>query len=198
MHTKSTPWAATLLIVLALVGLSACGQTGTEKAKSTESEPSTQQAARAPRTAQQKPATKPLTDEERTQRLLKVIWWNSDQMVKQLSLTDSQRSQLDSLLGEYLAQLRAGRDQRKELQDQLNTAAQAADWSKADEIAEQLAQHEAATSRTQTGFRLRGLKLLTPEQLKTVTEQYPHLVENPWVRFGAIRRAQQRRAAAGS
>lgn len=197
MHTKSTPWAASLLIAVAVAGLGACGQTGTEKAQSTQTESSTQQTTTPPQPAKQTPKAQPATDEERTQRLLKVIWWNSDQMVQQLSLTDSQRAQLDALLGEYLTQLRTGREQRKELQDELNSAAREADWTKADEVAEQLAQHEAATSKTQTGFRLRGLKLLTGEQLKTITETYPHLVENPWVRFGAIRRAQQRRAASG-
>jgi len=136
-----------------------------------------------------------MTEEERTQRLLKAIWWNADSMITELKLTETQRTQLDALLTDYLSRLRAARDERKVLHDQINAAAQNAEWTKADEIAEQIAQREASTSRTQTGFRLRGLKLLTPDQLKTITEKYPHLVENPWVRFGAIRRAQQRRAA---
>ena len=197
MHTKSTPWAAALLVALGVFGLSACGQTGTENAKSTETESPTQQATRAPQTTQRKPTAKPLTDEERTQRLLKVIWWNSDQMVKQLGLTDSQRSQLDSLLGEYLAQLRAGRDLKKELQDQLNAAAGAADWSKADEVADSSpsmrrpleGSDRFQTSRSETTHRR------PTEEITTNTRIWLRI---PWVRFGAIRRAQQRRASARS
>lgn len=110
------------------------------------------------------------------------IWWNRARFVDRLALSDEQRQQMDTLLAGHLE--KADLTARAARQKELSQALVAGEWDKARGAVDALNSARAEAFSQQTELKIEVLALLESNQRKTLSEDFPRLIERPWLRPG--------------
>lgn len=194
-------WIPLLLAATTVVGALAC-QPADEVVERAGPARDTENRQERERPRRQRDETTPVSSpaderaeaERRLERLTGFIWWNNEEMVERLGLTEEQRATLDQMLHDRYWALRENRDRRQAVQDEFRDAVAAGDWTRAEETADRLAALEADAERFDTDFVLSGLQLLDADQRAKLATDHPHLVERPWL---IMRRLGGRRGGGG-
>lgn len=107
------------------------------------------------------------------------VWWNDDQAVETLSLSEEQREKMDA----YLAEYREKSDRESRLTpDAFFDALRGGDWAKARAELKRLSDDAMVPVEARGNLKIEVLALLSDEQLAKLVERYPQLIERPWVR----------------
>jgi Spy/CpxP family protein refolding chaperone len=133
------------------------------------------------------------------ERQLGNMWWHGPEVGAALELTAEQIESMDQIFLELRAERQEARSGTREATQRLVEAAAEGDAARIDSLLASLSDQRSAAAVTDTETARQVLALLTEEQLKTLAERFPVVLERPWVlRLGgdsprkAIRDAQRR------
>ena len=115
------------------------------------------------------------------------VWWNRTRFIDRLALSEELRQQMDTALAGHLE----GADQKARAQQQkvLGQALAAGEWDKALATVDALNTARAEAFSAQTQLKIDVLKMLEPNQRKALAENFPRLLDRPWVRPGRSQKA---------
>jgi len=116
------------------------------------------------------------------------LWWNDDEVVAKLSLTEEQRKQMDATYEKFQKE----RANPAKAREAFNAALR---QGKLDEARRELSEWAAADSaqvNAAGGLKLEVLSLLDAEQRKQLQATHPNLVNSVWVPRAAWGGPQQR------
>ena len=115
------------------------------------------------------------------------VWWNRTRFIDGLALSDEIRQQMDAVLAGHLEG--ADKATRAKQQKELGQALAAGEWDKALATVDALNTARAEAFSAQTRLKIDVLKMLEPNQRKALAENFPRLLDRPWVRPGRSQKA---------
>lgn len=120
-------------------------------------------------------------------------WWNQDELIQALQLTDTQRAEMDALLLQAESAWRVAQKSQRQGQRQLRAAIATGDWDTARQASRRVADGMAAVWSAQSNLKIDVLSRLTSAQQQTLAAKYRYVLSQTSV-FGR-RRARVRRGA---
>lgn len=151
-------------------------------------------AAQGPADPDEPPPLRPRYSEEQREDMRARIWWNDEESVSALALTESQRDRMDLALAEYFQGVEETRRATRAAQSAFVEALAEGGAGAAEKLGA-LGQAAGAAAVLQPQLKIAVLQVLTSSQRDLVDADYPHLLRQPWVRAGAGRARAARRAA---
>ncbi len=115
----------------------------------------------------------------------KRIWWNAKKKIETLKLTESQRKEMDDILGLFITKNRKIKVNQSEEKALLANALMASNMAAIIEKRNTIANLFQQSVGRQIDMMANIVLLLTPEQKLTINQNYPNLFKNFWIR-GAI------------
>lgn len=112
------------------------------------------------------------------------IWWNQPQAVEGLGLTEEQRKGMDALLIEHLERRRELARESFELRRTLGDHLAAGDWKAAEAVSTELGERTGALTRADAELATAVVRLLRPDQRRTLDEKHPMILRRPWLQGG--------------
>jgi len=113
------------------------------------------------------------------------IWWNQPRPVELLGLSEEQRKAMDALLIDLLERRRELARESLEIRRTLGDHLAAGDWKAAEKASAELGERASALVRGDTDLMLAALRLLQPEQRRTLDRELPMILRRPWLQGGA-------------
>jgi len=112
------------------------------------------------------------------------IWWNQSRAVELLGLSDEQRKAMDALLIEHLGHRRELAKESFEIRKTLGDHLATGDWKAAEKASADLGERASALARGDVDLTLAVVRLLRPEQRRTLDEELPMILRRPWLQGG--------------
>ena len=118
----------------------------------------------------------------RNKALTSKIWWNQTQKIKEISLTEEQRHQMNHILGDYLREFTIHSKGQKEAFVVLGEALNSGNSILAAEQQDKLSKLTATSVSQQVGIMIKVVALLTDEQRVVIGKKYPLLFNRLWLK----------------
>lgn len=115
------------------------------------------------------------------EQVVRRAWWNQEAKVRELSLSEEQRREMDQLMTVFLDVRRKAISDQKEAFRAFGEAAVKGPAA-TQAAASQLVEAMAASPRAQVQLMVDVTALLSSEQTKKIVEKYPKLLSSQWVR----------------
>ncbi len=112
------------------------------------------------------------------------IWWNQPRPVEALGLTDEQRKKMDALLIDSLGRRRELAQGAFEVRQTLGDHLAAGDWKAAEKDSDDLAERASILARSDADLTLAVVRLLQPEQRRTLDQELPMILRRAWLQGG--------------
>ena len=134
----------------------------------------------------EKPSAADRTAKQR-QALVSKMWWNQTAKIEKLKLSAEQREKMDKELARYLDARTESQKKQKEALAAFGDAMNRNDKTAAQDLAEKAASVSALPVKEQLAMMSDVVELLSDEQYKTFTTQYPNMLSRLWIRQGGPR-----------
>ena len=137
-----------------------------------------------PALTQPKTESSKATDRASKQRqsLVSKMWWNQTAKIEELGLSTEQRGKMDAELVRYLDARTESQKKQKEALAAFGEAMNRNDKAAAMELAKKAASASALPVEEQLAMMTTVVGLLSDDQYKTFTSQYPNMLSRLWIR----------------
>lgn len=190
---------ASSMVFLALVMiLATSGSLGTPvRAQASPEEPPVPESVTASGQGTTETGIRESEDRLRLERALTGIWWNRPRMIRALALDAEQRAAMDVVLRDSLPERRELQGRLRDAQRAFGRAAVAGERLAAGQALGELAEHTAGLQRFEGQLKLQVLGHMRAEQREQLAENFPALLQRPWIVTRAVRRGFRRSRGAG-
>jgi len=106
-------------------------------------------------------------------------WWNDPVIVREISLTSQQRTQMDAAFERYSEKLDASRRDRS-LHNEFLETLEKGDWARGRELLDQMSSRAAGPHEAMNELKLEVLPLLSDAQREGLLERYPRVIKRQW------------------
>jgi len=120
--------------------------------------------------------------EERFERMQQNLWWNRQDMIELLGLSESQRQEMNGFARDYVVALPGTGRTMRALQKSFNETLATGTKEEAESLANQLGDLMSAQYAGQAMMKVRVLFVLTEQQRKTMAAEKASFFNQPWMR----------------
>ncbi len=132
------------------------------------------------------------------QGLLRNIWWNQQEVVDKLALTQAQRAAMDAVFKSFRQERQVAQERNPILREAFAEALGQGRWQEARRLNQETAELAGDRVAAQPELKIDILSLLTTEQLATFGAEYEHLYQRPWFRRMTMGSGRQRSQGRGA